>query len=215
MRYTIPLLALLAVAAAPAPEPDPLLRQLIADARASRPVAFERTQRVEDNGKPSVFVDRYDPALAQPWKLVSVEGRAPKADEIENWKKSVKNGVPGYARVALLLAAAQRVDAAHYRVAQLPKGFMPRDSFAEHLVADLAVDSSGARPFVREAHFYATAPFRMFIVAKIDKFDAINRYATGADGAPRIVAQDTLLAGTGPGMSGTQIKRATFEPLTR
>lgn len=213
MRATLPALALLFLTTAATAAPDPALRELIRDAKASKPVAFERTQRVDDNGKATTYIDRYDPALTNPWKLVSVDGRAPKAQEIEDWKKSVKNGVPGYARVQTLLAAAHRVDATHYHLDRLPKGFLPRDMLAEHLVADLTIDASGARPFVREARFYATAPFRMFIVAKIDKFDATNRYAEGPDGAPRIVAQDTLIAGSGPGMSGTQAKHATFAPL--
>ncbi len=212
MRLRLPAVALLAAVAA-APAPDPLLKQLLADAKAARPVSFERTMRLENNGKPSTVVDRYDPASLVPWTLVSFDGRAPKEDERAEWRKSVKNGVPAYGRLAALIGAAQRVDATHYHVAPLPKGFLQRDGFADRLVADLIVDTTAARPYVREAHFYATAPFRMFVVAKIDKFDATNRYAPGPDGAPRIVAQDTLIAGSGPGMSGTQIKRATFRPL--
>ena len=101
----------------------------------------------------------------------------PRPKKSRLWKQSIRNGVPGYARVQTLLAAAHRVDATHYHLDRLPKGFLPRDMLAEHLVADLTIDASGARPFVREARFYATAPFRMFILSKIDKFDATNHYA--------------------------------------
>jgi len=216
MRTLLPALAVLAATTAAAPAPDPLLRQLLADAKAARPVAFERTQRIEDDGKPvATLVDRYDPALAEPWKLVSVDGRAPKPGELADWRRSIKNAVPGYARIAALIGSAQRVDATHYRVAPLPKGFMARDALADHLVAEVTIDTSAARPYVREAHFYAREPFRMFVVVKIDKFDGLNRYAPGPGGAPEIVAQDILIAGSGPGMSGTQIKRAMFRPLVR
>ena len=215
MRHVISALALLSAVAA-APAPDPVLRQLVADAKADKPVAFERTQRVEDTGKKAiVYVDRYNPALADPWKLVSVDGRAPKSDEMGDWRKTLRNGVPSYGRVALLLGGAARVDANHYHIAHLPKGFVPRDSFGEHLLADVVVDTSTSRPFVREARFYAAGPFRMFIIAKIEKFDATNHYAPGPDGVMRIVAQDTVLSGSGPGMSGTEIKHVTFTPIAR
>ena len=208
-------LALLAALAAAAPPTDPLLAQLLRDAKATKPVAFERTQRVEENGKPMVYVDRYDPVLTEPWKLVSIDGRTPKPDEFGDWKKTIRNGIPGYARVAALLGAAHRVDATHYHVAPLPKGFITPGFMAEHLTADLTVDAAAARPYVSVVSFRAPGPFRLFVLSKVDRFEASNHYAPGPDGAPRIVSQDTLIAGSGPGISGTQIKKATFRPLAR
>lgn len=195
--------------------PDPLQRQLIADAKATKPVAFERTLRQELAGKSVVYVDRYDPARTQPWALVSIDGRAPKPDEMGAWRTTIRNGVPAYARVAILLGAAEKVDDTHYRVAKMPKGFMSRDGFADHLSAQLTIDTSAPKPFVREVHFYAAQPFRMFMVVKVDKFDAINRYGPDAGGIPRIVAQDTTIVGSGPGISGAQATHLTFKPLTQ
>ena len=211
MRNFLLPLALLALSAA-APAPDPLLQGIAAEAKAAKPVAFERTERTEDGTATHVYVDRYDPARAVPWTLVSVDGRAPKPDDTAAWRKTTRNGVPGYHRLAGLLAAAQRVDATHYRVQPLPKGFISPSALGEHMLADLTVDTAAAKPFVSEVAFRAPAPFRLFVVAKVDRFEAANRYVRGADGVVRIVAQDTLISGSGPGMSGTQVKKATFTP---
>ena len=216
MRTILPALVLIASATAAAPAPDALTQQLVADARAipAKGFGFERTAHVEGGGKTQVRIDRYDPAQPQPWTLISIDGRAPTADERREYAKtSATTPAPSYARVLPLLAVATKVDATHYHVARLPDGFVRPGALAKHLVADLTVDTSGARPFVRENRVYATEPFRLYLIAKIDKFDGVSRYAPGSDGKPRIVAQDIVFSGSRPGESGTVITRSTFTPL--
>lgn len=217
MRPMLPLAAAAAVVFAAAAAPvDPTLAQLEAGARAvpvkvARP--FERTQRIEGGKTKRVYVDRYDPQLPDPWKLVSVDGRAPKADELKDWRGTTKNGLPSYNRVALLLQGAQRVDATHYRLERLPKGFLKPEAIAAHVSAELTVDTSGPKPFVRESRFFAKSPFRVMVIAKVDRFEATNRYALGRDGVPHVTEQVSLIAGSGPGMSGEQTRRVTYSPL--
>ncbi len=221
MRLPFAAVALFAFVAA-APAPDPLARQLLADSRAitEKSFGFERVEHLEASDghkrETEVDVDRYDPAAKPSLTLVSVDGKPPTPKTSHDyWKNNEGRPVPNYGRVALLLAAARRVDATHYHVDEVPKTVMPGRGgmMARHLAADLTVDSSGARPFVSQTRLFAPEPFRMMLVAKIEKFEVINRYKPGADGRPRIVEQDFVLVGSGPGMSGTQITHATFRPL--
>lgn len=214
-------LALIVLTAA-APAPDPLARQLLADSRAinEKSFGFERVEHLAANDgskrETEVDVDRYDPAAKPSLTLVSVDGKPPTPKTSHDyWKNNAGKPVPNYGRVALLLAAARRVDATHYHVDQVPKSVLPGGGgmMARHLAADLTVDTSGARPFVSQTRLFAPEPFRMMLIAKVDKFEVINRYRPGADGRPRIVEQDFVLVGSGPGMSGTQITHATFRPL--
>ena len=223
MRALLPAVALLAVAAAPAPVADPLAQRLIADSRAVTETSFgfERTTRGEgrDGSKveKEVEIDRYDPTATPRWSLVSVDGRPPGKGKVREYMKQIgSKPAPNYGRVALLLAGARRTDATHFRLDRLPDGFLSGQGsgmMASHLVAELTVDTSGVKPFVSESHVFAPEPFRIMLIAKVDRFDALSRYRPGADGRPRIVAQDVTIAGSGPGMSGTQITHATFRPL--
>jgi hypothetical protein len=213
MRTLLPIVALVAATAA-APAPDPVLHRLIADAKAMRPVPFERTQRIEDGGKVHVYVDRYDPATSSGYKLVSVDGHAPAAsDSLSDWRRTTRNAPPSYSRLALLLPASKLVDTAHYHVQPLPKKFMAMNAMGEHAAVDLTIDRTGLRPFVREARFFTTEPFRIMMVVKIESFEAINRYVMDADGGLRIVAQDQTIVMSGLSPISRQEIHATFRPL--
>jgi len=213
---------LLAIAAAPAPTTDPLTARLLAESRSITETSFgwERVSRAEGTDgrkvETEVDVDRYDPTATPRYRLLTVDGKPPKADKLREYVKAIeKKPAPNYGRVAILLVAARRVDATHYHVDELPKGIITGQGamMAKHLVADLIVDTSGSKPFVSETRMFAPTPFRMMLIAKVDKFEVLNRYRPGPDGRPRIVEQDVTIAGSWPGQSGTQITRATFRPL--
>lgn len=221
LALSVAILASVALAAA-APAPDPVARQLLTDSRAVTETSFgfERVEHLEtDDGRKhetEVDVDRYDPAAKPRLTLVSVDGKPPtEKTSRDYWRNNEGRPVPNYGRVALLLAAARRIDATHYHVDTVPKSVLPgrNGMMARHLVADLLVDTSGARPFVAETRLFAPEPFRIMLIAKVDKFEVVNRYRLSPDGRPRIVEQDTVISGSGPGMSGLQKTKATFRPL--
>lgn len=222
MRFIMSALAVSSLIGAALPVADPLARQLIADSHAVTETSFgfERTTRAEaTDGKESekeVEVDRFDPAANPRYRLISVDNKLPKSNKFKEYAKAIEGKpVPNYGRVALLLAVAHRTDATHFHVDDVPKEVLPGQGgmMARHLKADLTVDTSGAKPFVAETRMFAPAPFRMMLIAKVDRFEVVNRYHPGPDGRPRIVSQDVTISGSGPGMSGTQITHAVFRPL--
>ncbi len=110
-HLSIPALLFIAFAAlAPAQnKPDELKQRVLAQAQSCNAddYAFTRTTRTEgkQNGKAEqhVTVEKFDPTKsgAARWTLVSVDGAAPSADDLNQFQKqSAKRSVPGYHRLA-------------------------------------------------------------------------------------------------------------------
>lgn len=215
--------ASLALAAA-APADDPTLARIVADAArvSETSFAFERTLRAEAPGEAGVRVERFRPDATPRWTLVSIDGKSPAPKAAGAYAKdAAKQPVPSYHRVGLVLRdGAERIQDAdgkvRYRVARVPDGVWTGNNagMAKHLAAEATIAFAGERPYVAQMRFYAPRPFRMRMVAKVDRFEATTRYApAGSDARPRIVAQDTVMAGSMLGRAGTITTRATFKPI--
>ena len=204
-------------AAAPA---DPLLARLLAGAAAVPPptLRFDRTITVAETtgGKTErhVRVDRWD---GRAWSVLSIDGAPPSPRAAAAAvKENAAGGVPGYYRLAAYLAAApERVSdpAGHvvYRLHGLPPAVMamkgaPPDKFD----AELTVDGEAATPFVRRARYFAPAPMRILLVARLERFEAVADYRLDAAGRPLLTHQTVDLAGVLFGRSGSQHTEYSF-----
>jgi hypothetical protein len=226
-RLSAKYVAILVVATLPTPAlADALQQQVLAAARtvSEEDFAFTQTASNQRNGEPiKEFVIRYDPKMpkAVRWTLVKAEGRAPTAKEsAEMAKRAGKGAVPSYARVAKWFGApAERVatgpNSVTYRFKSLPAGTIKigsHDASAD-AVTEAIVDTSGKIPFVTRAHIVITKPFRMMMVAKIEKLDIISNYKMLADGKPMIVSTASDMTGSMLGKSGWFKARSTFTDI--
>jgi hypothetical protein len=211
-----PLAATLFVLAAPA-HADELQTRLVAGARATDTsgYAFRQTivmagTGVGDKGGPRVI--GYDPrrAAGDRWRLVSVDGRAPTAKELEGARKRMPDTVPGYADMAKWLGSpATRVDgpggSVTYRYARLPTGTVKlgkHDASADTAAEVQVSGASGPAPFVERVRFTSTRGFRMMLVASVKSMALVTRFRRLPDGAVVPVAVDSRFAGSLMGKSG-------------
>jgi hypothetical protein len=212
--------ALIALGAA-VPPLDPLQTQLVADARAARPTAFERTTTiVQSDGatrETEVRIDRWD---GKAWTLVSIDGKPPAAEvAAKAANDAVAKPTPGYHRLADFLASpATRTTGADgavvLHIASLPRGTVSiAGDRSDQFTADATVEDAGSRPWVRRLAFHARAPFRVLLVARIDRFEVVNDYALGAAGRPWLVRQVQDYSGSLPGQRGTVHTAIAFRSL--
>ena len=176
--FALAVLALAVPAAA-----DPLLDRLVAEARTVGPddFAWTRTSKAEQRGggeaKTRISIERYDPSrpAGKRWTLVSVDGKAPTADEARDYAKAMADAmVPSYGRVAGYFGAgAQRAAIGGrtvFRAGKLPKrALMMNKSDLSASARAEAVVADGARPFVERLDIVTTRPVRMMLVARIDR----------------------------------------------
>lgn len=205
---------------------DAVLDRLVADARAVGPedFAWTRTTRAEQRSgggevKTSTRVERFDPSrpAGQRWTLVSVDGKPPSPDAAKDFAKATEDAmVPSYGRVAGYLGGgAQKAAGAGgrtmYRVAKLPKrSFMMNNSdLSAHARAEATV-AEGARPFVERLDLVTTKPFRMMLVAKVERLEATTRYKLMPDGRPVIAEQVSEMRGSMMGKSGSMRTVMTY-----
>jgi len=212
--------ALAAVALLSAASPalaDALLDRLLADARAAGPedFAWTRTTRTEQRGGKAVetqtIVERYDPSRPadRRWTLSSIDGRAPTADEAAKYARSrADTVVPSYSRLGMHLGGRlTRDDAAGhpvYRGSGLPKGAFVANG--HDLSADAGVEAhvaAGAKPFVERVVLASGKPFRMMLVAKVDRVEGVTRYKLMPDGRPVPAEQVVVMTGSMMGKSGS------------
>lgn len=214
--------ALLLVAARPpaASGYDDLLKQLHAESKRVNEMTFgfERVTEAIQDGKRTLRVDRYDPNAASKWTLVSIDGRPPTRDEVHKYEKGLVDWkVPNYGRVAELIEHTKpsRVAPDRYRLDDLPPEILDKRAriFASHVSTELKVGGTPAQPYVTESQVFAPKPFRVMVVAKIDKFIAISRYAPGPDGRPRIRSQEVDLKLTIMGAPRRVQSKMTYRDL--
>ena len=218
MRRLIAIAAALSLATVHAAEADDALKaRVMALARTVTPndFAFTRTARVEqttgDKTETRVTVEKFDPRKPgeQRWTLVSVDGRAPTADELQaHAKESPKRRVTHYGRVADYFGAASTTTGPSsrpvFRFAALPKESLVLDNsdLSSSAIAEATVDASGAAPFVEQVRFTLTRPARLKLVAKVEKMESTTRYRMMPEGIPAPVEQVSDMHGSMLGKTG-------------
>jgi hypothetical protein len=205
--------------AAPA-RADALQQQILAQAKALGPdaFAFTRTMSVQQTGNERrAQVDRYDPAATPRWTLATLNGAAPPAKDAERYAKSApKQPVPGYHRIAAWFGApatrvAEEPGRVTFRFARLPKGFFDINGhdLSADTVAEAVVNTAGPVPFVERTSFVSAKPFRMMMVAKVERVEAGSRFKL-VDGKPAMVENRFTMTGSMMGKSGSMTQVATF-----
>jgi hypothetical protein len=200
---------------------DPLRDRLIADARAVSPATlnFDRSTSLVRKGGGTLtnvsMVERWD---GNGWTLISHNGRAPSQTqkrEAERLAGAVP--VPGYHRVAGLLAAATeaRQDAQGRTVLTIP--VLPPNSvrtdtgdISSHLQAEALVGTRDGKPFVEQVHVTARETFKLNPLIKVKSFDMVSTYAMDAGGRPRLASQTAESVGSVFGIIGGETSKVSF-----
>lgn len=219
MRLSTVLPALLVIAAAPAPSAQK--DAIIAEAASVRPenLAFDRASNsVRRGGGTTTTTTNVDRWNGKTWTLVSVGGKTPNAEQRQSHARAARAvPVPGYHRVAPLLAAAttSRVDAEGrvlWQIPVLPAGSVFTDSgdISIHLKAEARVASRGDRVWVDQLRISEREMFRMNMLIKVTGFSQTIDFELDSDGRPHQVAQATQSTGTMFGFPGGETALVTF-----
>ncbi len=205
---------------------DDLQQQVLAVARAATDTDFAFTQTFtgQRTGEPAKeYVMRYDPKrpAGSRWTLVRAEGRTPTPKETAGFAKQAnKSPVPSYGRISTWIGApAKRVaggdNSVTYRFASLPKGTIKIGSHDASATtsAEAVVNTSGKIPFVERIRYTSTKPFRMMLVAKIDKMTTTVTYRMMPNNRPMIAGSNTDMAGSAMGKSGSFKMLATYSDI--
>ncbi|MEG3145732.1 hypothetical protein U1839_13810 [Sphingomonas sp. RT2P30] len=216
-KYVLISVALAAGSVAGAADADTLQDQVLAMARNTRSDAFSfrRTMVMESTGSArKVVIEQFDPrrpAGAQ-WSLISVDGAAPTAKQVEQSRKAKRGPVPSYAQIAEWFGApATRSDHAPgyvlYRFARLPQGALKigsHDASAD-TQAEALVNTRGGVPFVEQVRLTSTKGFRMMLVALLQSMTISGHYRLLPDGHAVPADSASNLTGSLLGKAG-QIK---------
>ena len=192
------LFALPLMAAAPAA--DPVREALIAQARGQSPAAllFDRTTMITRvspiERRTTTLVERWD---GRTWSLVSVNGQTPTASQARDAiKASARVPVPGYYRLAALLAAAsdRRIDADGHlilQIPQLPPGTIltGSDDISAHLGGEATIASTGGAPWVQSLRITAREKFKLNLLITVSRFEQTFEYRLDDNGQPRLASQ--------------------------
>jgi hypothetical protein len=205
---------------------DALQQQVLAGARAVSEEDFSFTQTMSNQRSGQAakeHVLRFDPRRPKGsrWTLIKAEGRTPTPKEIANVAKQGERGpVPSYARIATWFGApatriATTADSVTYRFAALPKGTLKMGSHdaSPDTVAEAVVNTAGKTPFVERVRLTTARPFRMMMVAKIERMDATSLYRLMPDGRPVIAATTVDMTGSMLGKSGWFKNRVRFDDM--
>ncbi|CAN5224804.1 hypothetical protein BH20VER2_BH20VER2_05900 [soil metagenome] len=191
--------------------------------------AFTRTVRTEQSGgegpKERVMVERFDPTkgAASRWTLLTVDGRAPTAEEAKaHAKEAPKRPVAGYARLANYIGAPATASAdakgrTVFRFASLPKNsvLLNNVDLSANSTCEAVVDQSGAQPFVQQVRSRLTKPTRLKLVAKIENLEAATTYRLMPDGVPVPVEQTSEMSGSMMGKEGRIRTRISYSDHRR
>ena len=217
--------ALLGAGAAAGPAPDlrlePLREAIITDARAANPsgIAFERTTTAIRRGpgmkEKTVTVERWD---GRAWSLVSVNGKAPSANQLKAFRKATAiNPVPGYHRMASLLAAAADVSTDDdgrkiLKIPVLPPGSVMADKadISSHLSGEAVIATTDGKPWVARLKVRARENFKLNMLIKVTNFEQVSDYSLGPDGKPRLASQSADSKGSMFGFTGGQTDEVTY-----
>jgi hypothetical protein len=228
MRRILPIAVLsVAAIASPAAANDPVLKQLLAESAKTPVTAFERTVRVEqrpesDKG-PAQLVERFTPTghSSGRWSLVSADGKAPTAKQVEQHRKtSAEAVIPGFHRLHLVLSPAptRRTEVggkAVYFWPSLPEGAVttPGGDISRNLSAEATVDDSGGRPIITKVRIFAAKPFKIRGIATMNSFEGTSHYRLQGS-LPVLVSQTTQSDVKAPfGLGGVRRSTISYRPL--
>lgn len=218
----MPLVAGLLMAAAPGDlRLEPLREAIITDARAADPagMAFERTTTAVRRGpgmnEKTVTVERWD---GQRWTLISVNGKAPSATQLKSFRKATAaNPVPGYHRLAALMAAASDISIDDegrqvLKIPVLPAGSVRTDTadISGHLSGEAVIATTDGKPWVARLKVRARENFKLNLLIKVTNFEQTSDYRLGPDGRPRLASQSALSKGQLMGITGGQTDEAVY-----
>jgi hypothetical protein len=209
---------MLATHAVSAADTEALKQQILALAQTVRPTDYAFTRRVQtdqtegDNVKHRVVVESYNPGkpVADRWTLLSIDGKAPTAEESKSAQKDApKRKVASYGRMADYFSGgvASSTDAQGrvvFRLTNLPRGsvtILGRD-VSENSTAEAFVDPKEQVPFVEQIRFTLNRATRIKVVANVEEFTLTIRYRLLPDGRPVPVEQTSDGRGSLLGRSG-------------
>ncbi len=217
------LMAMAAVPAMAVPAANLNLQRdaIIAEAAAIRPetLAFDRASNaVRRGGGTTTTTTSVDRWTGKGWTLVSVGGKRPTREQRRAYARAADAmPVPGYHRVALLLAAAtlSRTDDAGrtiWQIPVLPAGTVVTDSgdISSHLKAEARVARRGDRAWIDQVTLRERTSFKMNMLIRVAAFFQTLSFEIGPDGTPRQLAQASESTGTMFGFSGGETAVVTF-----
>ena len=221
MRVSFVLPALLLMAAGPIAVPGAQREAIVAEAASVRPenLAFDRASNAVRRGggttTTTTSVDRWN---GRAWTLVSIGGKPPSRDQRKAHARGLGSApVPGYHRVAPLLAAAtsSRLDAEGrtlWLIPTLPAGsiFTDNGDISSHLRGEARIARRGDSIWVDQVQIRERETFKLNILIKVTSFAQTIDYELDDDNKPRLVAQASESAGTMFGFPGGEKALATF-----
>jgi hypothetical protein len=227
-------LALCGVRSADAADPaaDALKQRVLEHARTVSvdDYMFTRTARTEqvegDKKTERVVVERFDPAHPQRWTLISVDGRAPNADELKKLAKDApKRRTAHYGRIAAYFGAPASATTDprgrtvfHFATLPIETVIVTGVDISANSKCEATVDTSGPVPFVEQVRFTLTKPVRIKVVATLDKFEATSRYRMMPNGKPVPIEHISNAEGSLLGKQGRVRSVLTYtdhRPLSR
>jgi hypothetical protein len=224
---SVALVPLLAIAAPACAVADPVLKQLLAESAKASVVGFERTvkaeQRPEGDTGPTLLVEKFTPTgpASGRWSLVSLDGKAPTAKQVEQHRKtSAEAIIPGFHRLHLVLSPApvKRTDVGGktvYLWPSLPEGAVttPGGDISRNLSAEATVDDSGGKPIISKVRIFAAKPFKIRGIATMNSFEGTSHYRLQGS-LPVLVLQTTQSDVKAPfGLGGARRSTITYRPL--
>jgi hypothetical protein len=228
LRIVLALVAILGTAIGGEARADDLQNQVLAAARATprEGFSFKRTIVSEQSGSPRrTFVEQFDPRKppAQRWTLVSVDGRAPTPQELDQSRKAQRGPTPSYADVADWFGApATRSDGAAgtvvYRFASLPKGAFKIGSHdaSANMRVEAVVNTRGKIPFLERVRIVSAGKMRIMLVALIESMVINGLYRQLPDGHAVPAESNSETSGSMFGKSGlirASVSYADFQPV--
>ena len=206
---------------------DARLDRIIAESSKAAPVAFERTTRAEVRAdpekEPALVVDRYQPkaGAAGGWTVVSVDGRKPTAKELDAHARNNASPPPGFQNLHKMMVkpparVTEKDGKTVYFWESLPKGTIvtPGGDISGQLSLEATVEEAGGKPLMSEVRIFAAQPFRVKVVASINRFNVVSHYKPGANGMPFLVSQTADTDVSAPmGLGGKRRSVTTFKPL--
>jgi hypothetical protein len=197
--------------------PDELKQRILAQTQSIGPddYAFTRTIRSDgtSNGKAEkkVRVEKFDPTKPTEarWTLLSVDGAAPSADELNTFGKDApKRRMPGYYRLAGYFGSAATASTDSRGRTVFHFAALPRDTVkvmdsdvTQNAIAEATLGEADGVQFVEQIHV-SVRPMRIKLIAKLNSYEYTARFRMGPEGKPLLIEQNSEMSGSGLGQEG-------------